>query len=284
MKNSTKILPLLKKVCSRGGQKRSLNGGSSLKRIDLDVPLSKELCELIGAIIGDGCIDGHVNQKGKSAYHLSVTGDAKLDRNYLSNILPSIIKHLFKVKSKFYFRKDCNAMILNLYSKKVFTILTKRFGLVAGNKTYIVKIPDEILNSDEKFIFATIRGIFDTDGNVFIDKRKICRKPYGRITLRVVSEPLHNQLKEFIEKYFSLYVAVKKDNNGLSDSLKYEITVYGNAQIKKWMHLIGFSNERHLGKIRELFKLWEGFEPSICCLQGSRLTTRPPEHRHLIIN
>ena len=141
-------------------------------------------------------------------------------------------------------------MSLVFYDKKIFNCLTNRFGFVAGNKTFTVKIPNEILAAEEKLVFATIRGIFDTDGCVFIDKRKIYHKPYGRIILKTASKPLYEQVDMFIQKHFSVYSAIKEWNGNPI----YEITIYGNKQIKKWMQLIGFSNERHLCKIRKLFE------------------------------
>ncbi len=247
-RNKAKLLRHLKDVRPKSGP----GSRGYLKPVDLNQPLSEDFCELIGAIIGDGCIDGHVNKRGKSAYHMSITGDAELDKDYLTKNIASILSGLFKVKSFFYYRKDSRTLILSFYSKLVFSLLTKRFGFSAGKKTFTVKIPEEILNSSKELIFATIRGIFDTDGSVFIDTRKIYTRPYGRITLKVVSKPMHAQLKEFLQKHFSLYVAVKIDRKSFSNSPKYEITIYGNGQINKWMHLIGFSNERHLCKIRKL--------------------------------
>ena len=221
-----------------------------LKHVDLSLPLSTDLCEFIGAIIGDGSIDGHLDN-GRSHYNVGIYGDSRLDKHYLMEKIGPLIFKLFNVKIKSYFRKDCNGMVVRFYSKRIFKLLTERFGFNAGNKTYTVKIPDEILQADGEFMFATIRGIFDTDGNVFIDRREIYNKPYGRISLKIASQPIHNQLKEFLQKHFSLYVAIKKKNH-LNYAQIYEITIYGNKQIEKWMKLIGFSNERHLCKIREI--------------------------------
>lgn len=211
--------------------------------VDLSQPLSKELCELIGAIIGDGCVNGHIRKNGKPTYHMSITGDAKYDKDYLTNKMPAIINKLFGIPTYIYFKKDCRAIVLNFNSKQIFTLLTKRFGFLAGAKAFTVKIPEEIMQAGEDFIFAAIRGIFDTDGCVFFDKRKNYNMPYPRITLQIVSEPLFLQLKQFLENYFSLYV----HNNAKRHS--YCIEVYGHKQLGKWMRLIGFSNQRHLRKI-----------------------------------
>ncbi|MBU0635472.1 hypothetical protein KKE06_00410, partial [Candidatus Micrarchaeota archaeon] len=109
-----------------------------MKPIELNIPLSVDLCEFIGAVIGDGCIDGHLDKNSNSHYHTFLTGDSLLDNNYLSNHLSSIGKALFTANPRIYFRKGKRAMVLHFFSKNLFTILTKRFGFTAGNKTYTV--------------------------------------------------------------------------------------------------------------------------------------------------
>lgn len=221
------------------------------------MPLSEELCELVGAFIGDGCTDSYVTKHGKSKYHLSIIGDSTLDREYHLGKLSAIVKDLFGVVTKAYFRNDKNAMQLNIYSKRVFRLFTERFGFPIGVKTYTVKIPEEILNSEERLIFATIRGIFDTDGCVFFDKRSPYKKPYPRIALQIVSGPLFLQLKSVLSNHFFLYTHHSQKRG------TYTLEVYGHEQLSKWMKLIGFSNKRHLNKIEEKYKPLAGIGPAI---------------------
>lgn len=244
-KNSEKIIAKL-----REGFQRKVASGDTYwgphcvpKQVDLSIPLSTELCELIGAIIGDGYVDSHVDEKGKSKYHIQIVGNSTLDKDYLLITLSTIAKNVFGINTNHYFRKDKKALNLNLHSKQLFVLLTKRFGFPIGPKTFTIKIPEEIMNSEEKFVFATIRGIFDTDGCVFLDKRKIYNKIYPRISLQTVSEPLFLQLKGFLSKHFSLYTYhnIKRHN--------YYVEVYGHKQVEKWMKLIGFSNSRNLRKV-----------------------------------
>ncbi len=224
---------------------------------DSFVSLSDGLCELIGAIIGDGCVDSHIDKNGNSNYHMMIAGDSRLDKEYLLEHLSSLLKNLFGIHTKHYFRKDQNALNLSINSKYLFTLLTKRFGFPAGEKTYTIKIPDEIIASKKEFIFATIRGIFDTDGCVFFDQRKPYKDPYPRITLQIASEPLFSQLKDFLSKYFSLYTHYNAKRE------IYSLEVYGHEQMRKWVALIGFSNKRHLNKIEEKYKPLAGIGPAI---------------------
>lgn len=238
-KNSDKIIARLREGFQRKVASRELS-----EPVNFNAPLSEDLCEFIGAFIGDGCTDSYVTKQGKSKYHIQIVGNSVSDKDYLLIKLSSIAKNVFDIDAKHYFRKYSKALNLNLYSKQLFMLLTKRFGFPIGPKTYTVKIPDKIMNSEEKFVFATIRGIFDTDGCVFLDQRKIYNKTYPRISLQTVSEPLFLQLKEFLSKYFPLYAHhnIKRHS--------YCIEVYGHKQVEKWMKLIGFSNSRNLKKVK----------------------------------
>ncbi|MEI7961707.1 MAG: LAGLIDADG family homing endonuclease [archaeon] len=218
----------------------------ALLPIIMNIELSEQLCEFIGAIIGDGNVDGHLKKNGLSNYHISITGHSTFDKDYLTRHIPGLVKSLFSIDCKFYYRKDCNALNMNLNSKKVFHLLTNRFNFIAGNKTHTVKIPKEITDFEERFMFSTIRGIFDTDGCIFFDKRKGYKTPYPRIVIQVVSEPLFLQLKEFLGTHFSLYTQHHEKRK------MYCLDIYGHMQFHKWMDLIGFSNEKHLSRIKEL--------------------------------
>ncbi len=230
----------------------------------MENPLSTELCEFIGAVIGDGCITASAGKRTRPLYCVNITGDAKLDKNYLTNTLPAIIERLFNITPCIYFRKKKRAMTLNFHSKMLFKMFTNRFNFVSGNKTFSVTIPDEILLAGSEFIFATTRGIFDTDGCVFFDLRKKYKKPYPRITLNIVSQPLFIQLKDFLSKYFSLYTQHNVKRNS------YYVEVYGHKQFEKWMRLIGFSNQRHLSRIRGNYELRPGVEPGTSSLPMTR--------------
>lgn len=219
------------------------NHGYAIKNFDLNMPLTEKLCEFVGAFIGDG-----YNGKCGRHYNFQMAGHKILDVAYLE-YLSENIKNMFEgIKTRFRRYSKWNSMWMIINSKQLFELLTKRFGFPSGPKTFTVKIPDEIMNSEEKFIFSTIRGITDTDGGVFLDTRKAYAKPYPRITLVTVSKPLYLQLKNILGEYFSIYAADKSKPN----KIKYEVTIYGHKQINKWMNLIGFSNYRHLRKIESL--------------------------------
>ena len=220
-------------------------GGSNARQINSEQLLSKKLCEFVGTYIGDGYMD-----KGTG---IGVVGDSRLDANYFEYLYKNV-DYLFGIKGRLLKRKDKNAIYLKFNSINLSKMFISRFGFPNGSKTYTVTIPKEIMDSNEEFIFSAVRGIFDTDGCVFFDKRKQYAKPYPRITLQMVSKPLIEQLVNILSKHFTVF--------SRTDGKRtiYSIEIYGHKQLEKWMGLIGFSNERHLSKIRK--ELQAGIEPA----------------------
>ncbi|MFH1587438.1 MAG: LAGLIDADG family homing endonuclease [Candidatus Diapherotrites archaeon] len=206
------------------------------KEINENQELSNDLCEFIGALIGDGYTNRGVI--------VGICGHNELDKSYFK-YLNRNAKSLFGLDGSLIKKKNKNANDMRFYSKNLYDMLTNRFEFPKKRKTENIKIPGEIMNSDESLIFSTIRGIFDTDGCIFFDRRRAYSKPYPRITLQIVSVPLINQLVKILGKYFVV------SNRNYPGRNAYYLEIYGHEQFEKWMNLIGFSNERHLNRIEK---------------------------------
>ena len=216
-----------------------------MSKFDLNMPLSVELCEFIGAFIGDG----FTNKYGR--HHLvEFTGDARQDKEYLLNHIGKNANALFALHYCPYFSKAHNGMRIRFHNKQLFQFLTERFGMPKGKKCYTVKIPNEVLVARSELLSATIRGIFDTDGGLYIDNRPIYRKPYLRMELHMINPPLLNQVQTHLEK-----VGVK--SKILSGGTRLQIM--GKENVSDYLKKIGFSNRRHLDRLskydQEMIKL-----------------------------
>ena len=215
--------------------------GTRIKTFDFrNFKLYPEICEFIGAFIGDGFFNCYKNK----IYQIEFSGDRRYDYNYyLKTIIPLIKKEIPGLNPHIIFPKNKNTLKIRFFSKELFCFLKQEFNFKPGVKTYTVVIPDRIISAGEEYIRKTIRGIFDTDGCIFLDKRKIYKKPYSRIVLQTVSKPLYDQLKEILSRKFSIRHGKNANRN------IYYIEVYGFDNLKKWMSEIGFSNERHLNRL-----------------------------------
>src|SRR3989344_6032005 len=210
-----------------------------LKNNFKNIKLNKEICEFIGSYIGDG----YLAHYEKHQYLIGISGDKKLDEDYLKNYLTPLIKRNFpSTEPRLYYRNDENTLMLRVNSKKLYDFFIK-FGFDSGKKSRNIKIPKDILKNKD-FMNATVRGIFDTDDCIFLDKRANYKKPYPRITLQLSSQELINQLENYLSRNFKLYV-----NQSNRNGYRNYIEIYGHTQLEMFLKQIGFSNKRHLNKI-----------------------------------
>lgn len=218
-----------------------------LKPIKFSLDLTPGICEIVGAFIGDGSFNIYQNK----LYQVSFAGDSRYDIHYYTNIVIPIIKSIVPdINPHFYKQsKKEHSQRIVFYSKKLFIFFRDYLGFVPGKKSHTVKIPERIMNSGDLLINATVRGIFDTDGCVFIDRRRKYKLPYPRICLQIVSKPLYDQLLPYLYSRFSLYTRFNEKRH------IYIIEIYGINQVKRWMSLIGFSNKRHLNKLASIAQL-----------------------------
>ena len=142
----------------------------------------------------------------------------------------------------FIIKKNQNSLLLRVYFKDFFDFFLS-LGFKSGVKTRTIFIP-EVIISNPVLTRATIRGIFDTDGCVFFDKRKNYKKPYPRIIIQVASIPLIKQLQTILSSDFSLYVDLSN-----RDGKRNTLEIYGHEQLERFLKQIGFSNKRHISKI-----------------------------------
>ncbi len=204
--------------------------------------LNKEICEFIGAFIGDGYLGNY--GKTKKQYVLGISGNKELDEDYFKNYLIPLLKKNFKcINPRLYYRNDENTIMLRINSKELYDWFMD-LGFNSGKKSHTVKIPEKIFNN-KKLVKYVIRGIFDTDGCIFFDKRSNYCKPYPRITLQLASMDLINQIEFYLSNHFNLYT-----NRSSWNGKRSCIEIYGHKQLEKFLKEIGLSNKRHLAKVK----------------------------------
>jgi hypothetical protein len=204
----------------------------------LDIKITPELCEFIGTFIGDGFMNKYGNK-----YIIQITGDYKLDKEYYEKTLTQIIKKVIPTAKPYMVKVD-NTLRFTVYSKDLYKYFTEKLKLVNGKKVYLVTIPNKIINSkDYKLINSCLRGIYDTDGGVAFDRRKSYVKPYIRIVLHMKSPELIKQIYNILLKQ-NIKATITKN-------VEY-IQINGTEECKKFVSKIGFSNPRHLNKIKNI--------------------------------
>ena len=205
---------------------------------DIQIPIEQigiDFYEVLGTFIGDGFFNKYGNR-----YMIQFAGDSRYDFSYYKDTIIPVLSKLMNRKP--YIRIKENSMWVTFYSKALFNLLLK-FNMPLGKKVYTVKIPDEVIDDKTKLI-CTLRGIFDTDGCIFVDKRRIYREPYVRIALQLTNKVLIDQVSNGLIGLGIKCGVSKKVSVG-----SYILQINGFDEVKKYLYKVGFSNERHLKKL-----------------------------------
>lgn len=130
-------------------------------------PYSDELAELLGILMGDGCLCKFYDRREQRKRHIiEVTGHSHELRYYETVVRPIFMK-LFGIRGYLYKRRGQNTLRFITKSRRIYEFL-KSVGMPEGtkNKSKTFVIPNWIIETPN-FAKACIRGLTDTDGTVF---------------------------------------------------------------------------------------------------------------------
>lgn len=195
---------------------------------------SEKLAEFLGILIGDGHL---------SEYQLGITTNAQTDKEH-ALISHKFIKDLFGISSTLKIRSEENTVTIVASSKSLVEFLN-RLGMPIGNKIQKhLEVPKWILKK-ELYQKAFIRGLFDTDGCIYLDTHKIKGKLYKHFgwTITSYAGRLINGIIEILK--------------GLGFSPTYRTTqksVYLRKQkeIARYFKEIGTHNPKHHKRYQKL--------------------------------
>ncbi len=190
-----------------------------------------ELAELIGTILGDGCITNS---------QLHITLNSKLDIGY-AYYLQTQIKNLFNYSPSILKSKGCNAVNVVITGVNFISYL-KSIGLRVGDKVrQQVDVPKWIKQNPE-FSRWCLRGLMDTDGGIFTNSYTINGKSYiyPKANFTNASQPLLN----------FVYDTLKHNGFNPNNKQPRKIWLYSQVESRRYLKVIGSSNSRLLKKIR----------------------------------
>jgi len=224
-----------------------MHSKNDLKR-GLTIPeKSEKLAELFGVLTGDGYINFY---SSKNDYIIEIAGHSIEDSEYFE-YLSDLFFSLFNLKPKKYVRKNQNTAYLRLRSKGIFHFL-EDCGFVRGKKEQI-GIPSWI-KKNNPYMARFIRGLVDTDGSLVLKKRYKTKPYYPVINIVSKSKPLITTTSSWLKTQNLAGWSgceIKKDKRNEVITQNYRLEINGKKNLKKWLKLIGFSNKKHLTKIKK---------------------------------
>ncbi len=194
---------------------------------------SKKLAEFVGIMLGDG---------GMTKNQITVTLHSEDDLEY-SVFVENLMEKLFEIKPSKRKRSSCRALKILLSRVELVEFLTRRVGLVIGNKVrQQVDIPNWI-NEEKNLQIAGVRGLIDTDGCVIIHKYKSKENFYSYKKL------------SFTSRSYPLLCSVKNILDGLEIKNRitknsFEIRIEARKDVEKYFQIIGSHNPKHLKRFK----------------------------------
>ena len=229
---------ILKKLFDNWGQSKGGHNSSGNTKDILIPGKNEELAELWGIMLGDGYLQKKQAYK-IGVYGIKVAGHAIDDKEYLDNYVASLIKKLFNVKVRFHTGKNSNSYYAIADSRKIVDFFEKE-GFKAGNKIVNqVTIPKWIME-DNKSLAACLRGLYDTDGSFY----RLTNQNSYQVHFKNHNFTLLQDLRKGLIKLGIIPSKIICNKS---------IVITKRSEIEKFYKVIGFSNPKHLNKIKKLF-------------------------------
>lgn len=224
-----------------------------MKKIKLP-KLTPKLAYFCGVLAGDGNISFRDSRK---EYVVRCRGNPKDEQDFYHKIISPIIKELFDIEVDLKKFDKGTTYGFNIYSKQLFLFLTETIGLPHGKKTNI-SVPQKILQNKTLF-HNFIRGFADTDGCMTFKKRYTSIPYYPVIILSNQSKKLlqeiSTELKSLCLNPVEIYdykLIDTRAKRGFTIINRLELN--GENKLSIWQENIGFSNPKHLAKIKKYKK------------------------------
>ena len=196
--------------------------------------LTPELAEEIGMSIGDGFLS---NRK----YEYRLKGN-KNEREYYDFFIKPLYKKLFNLNLNI--KEYETTYGFEIASKGLWNFKKKVLGIPSGRKDNI-ELPDIIRVNDVKILTSFIRGVFDTDGNVYFRTNYGFKRYYPIIQVALLSKELIFGIAEILSMLgFDPYIFEEKGGC-------WHIYLNGYERMRKYSQLIGWNNPKHLNKVKE---------------------------------
>ena len=196
------------------------------------------LAEFVGILLGDGSICLK-NINSKCHNRLKITLDSNTDKEYITYV-SDLIENIFEIKPQINKRKNENAVDLFIFNKDIIGFLINNVGLKLSPKWNRALIPETFLKNNLDLM--VVRGYFDTDGALVTANNN--GTIYPRLEMKVCPSPMQSQFIAILTKYKLKFGAYQIGKG------KIRIQLNGKGELKKWINLIGFSNQKNIDKIK----------------------------------
>jgi hypothetical protein len=205
--------------------------------------ITLELAEETGWHIGDGSMNFYKN-RGKLKGFYQLRGHLEDDKEHYEKRIKPLFEKLYQTKISLRDMPSTRVVGFQIWNDELIKF-KQELGLSIGRKINI-EIPKVFLTNKE-LKGAIIRGIFDTDGGVYLEKKN--NKIYPRMYITTISRKLAEQILETL-KYLgfrtTLYSQIDKRKS--KRLTLYFITIRGIQMFYKFIIEINPQNPKFIKK------------------------------------
>ena len=205
--------------------------------------ISTKLAEEVGWHIGDGSMNFYKN-RGKLKGFYQLRGHIEDDREHYEKRIKPIFEKLYGLQINLREMPSTRVFGFQIWNDNLIKF-KKNLGLPLGKK-YNVMIPKKLL-TNVNLKKSVTKGIFDTDGGIYLEKKN--KKLYPIMHITTISFELSEQLlKIFNElglratRYSQLY------NENFNRQRAYSIRIRGIEMFHRFMKEIDPQNPKHQNK------------------------------------
>jgi intein/homing endonuclease len=216
-----------------------------VENIALPNQITLELAEETGWHIGDGSMNYYMN-KGKLKGIYQLRGHLEDDRMHYEKRIKPFFDELYGVKLGLREMPSTRVFGFQFWSSKLVKFKEK-LGLPLGKKLEVF-IPEIFLKNDE-LKRAVIRGIFDTDGGIYLERKN--NGLYPKVYISTISFKLANQIKKILEE-FNFIPTLHSQHYRKNRQKLYVVSLRGIKMFNRFMLEISPKNPKHENKY-ELF-------------------------------
>ncbi|TKJ26926.1 MAG: hypothetical protein CEE42_03660 [Promethearchaeota archaeon Loki_b31] len=179
------------------------------------------LSEMCGIILGDGNLNFNIG--------LTITLN-RIDESDYVDYVSKLMTKIFHKTPSYIPSKVSKGIQLIIYGKEIVEEL-ESFGLIEGNKVlHQVSVPKIIINS-RNLVICCLRGLFDTDGSIYVLKRA----KHIQIDFTNSSKPLVEDFKNMCN---ILNIETTKIYEDKRTDVKYYVKISKKNHIRKFIEII----------------------------------------------
>jgi intein/homing endonuclease len=213
------------------------------RKVILPEKIDLGLAELIGIHFGDGNL---YHSASNYNYQITYAGNLKEEVDYMLHI-ENLFTFYFGVKMTHQKYKKMNSYLLRVRSKEIFLFMNKFLEIPIGPKNSL-SIPS-FITKEKSLSLAFIRGLFDTDGCIIVQRDK---------TYRYVLVKISTKCEEFAKEISNLLLDLKFSNYICKSKTKYDIVIRSKVCVENFFNEVKPNNLKKVNAYKKYMDIYYG--------------------------